>query len=431
MLLSSLTSSDEEPTSYTSASKEPKWREAMSEEFHALLRNGTWKLVPYHSSMNLVGNKWVYRIKRNSDGSISRYKARLVAKGFHQREGIDYFDIFSATDPSLFIFKQGGVLLYCLIYVDDILVTSNSPAYESKLLTSLASEFSIKDLGPLHFFLGIEATPHGNGLLLSQNRYIQDLLTRAGMTDCKPILTPMSTTSTDSGGALMTDPTKYRSIVGALQYVTLTRPDVSFAVNRVCQFMHSPTEDHWTQVKRILRYLKGTSTLGLFLEKSHNPTLQAFSDADWAGNSSDRRSTGGFAIFLGPNLLSWTSRKQKTVARSSTESEYKALADATAELIWLEALFKELHCPIRSSPILWCDNLGATYLTANPVFHARTKHIEIDFHFVRERVASRNLSVQFISTADQLADIFTKALPTARFQFMRDKLKVRQVSPST
>ena len=282
------------------------------------------------------------------------------------------------------------------------------------------------------FFLGIEVVRNSAGLLLSQNRYIKDLLLKAGMVDCKPVQTPMAMTKdSDSGGAPHPDPTQYRSIVGALQYVTLTRPDIFFAVNKVCQFMQSPNTDHWIMVKRILWYLQATADHGLHIRRSTSRSLQAFSDADWAGSGTDRHSTGGYAIFLGPNFISWASRKQKTVARSSTESEYKALADASAELIWLESLFQELGHPLHGPPILWCDNIGATYLSANPVFHARTKHIEIDFHFIRERVARHQLSVQFISTQDQLADILTKPLGTSRFRFLKDKLKIRAPDSSS
>lgn len=216
----------------------------------------------------------------------------------------------------------------------------------------------------------------------------------------------------------------YRSIVGGLQYLTITRPDLSFAINRVWQYIQAPTDAHWAAVKRILRFVKGTADQGLKFQTSTTDTLHAFSDADWAGCPDDRRSTSGFVILLGSNLVSWSSRKQQTVSRSSTEAEYKAIANLTAEVIWIPSLLKELRIFQSSAPVLWCDNLGATYLTANPMFHARTKHIEVDFHFVREQVARKAMEVLFISSKDQLADIFTKALSKAPFNCICNNLNL-------
>jgi hypothetical protein len=182
---------------------------------------------------------------------------------------------------------------------------------------------------------------------------------------------------------------------------------------------------YWSAVKRILRYIKGTIGIGLTISKATSNVLNAFSDADWAGSVGDKRSTGGFAIYYGPNLISWSARKQPTVSRSSTEAKYESLANATAGTLWIEALLAELGIKLQEPSCLWCDNLGATYLSANPVFHARAKHIEIDFHFVKERVASKQLRIQLVSTKEQLADGFTKALSAREFEKFRRNPNLR------
>ena len=177
-------------------------------------------------------------------------------------------------------------------------------------------------------------------------------------------------------------------------------------------------------MKRILRYVRLTVSYGLHLRPNSSAVLSAFSDADWAGCPDDRRSTGGYAVFLGPNLIAWSARKQATVSHSSTKAEYKAVADATAEIIWVQSLLRELRISPGHPPVLWCDNIGATYLSSNPVFHTRTKHIEVDYYFVRERVAQRLLCIKFISSKDQLADIFMKPLPQPQFVGCRRNLNL-------
>jgi hypothetical protein len=318
--------------------------------------------------------------------------------------------------------------MFILVYVDDIIVASSSPSATDALLKQLQRDFALKDLGDLHYFLGIEVKRKGSSLLLSQHRYASDILSRVHMSTCKPTPTPLCSSeklSLHVGEKLgPQDATQYRSVVGALQYLTLTRPDLCFAVNKVCQFLHAPTIVHWAAVKRILRYVQGTLGLGLTFTKSSSMMVSAFSDADWAGCPDDRRSTGGFAVYLGSNLISWSARKQATVSRSSTEAEYKALANAAAEVMWVHKILCELGVPHPRAGVLWCDNIGATYLTANPVFHARTKHIEIDYHFVREQVAKKQLDIRFVHSADQVADGFTKALPEKLLVKFRNNLNL-------
>lgn len=247
------------------------------------------------------------------------------------------------------------------------------------------------------------------------------------MTTAKPCSSPMSTTChlSASEGVQFSDPSLYRKVVGSLQYLSFTRPDLSFSVHKVSKFMQNPLDLHWQAVKRILRYLKHSISTGLFIAKSTSTAIQAFSDSDWAGDRDDRRSVGAYCVFMGSNLISWRCKQQATVARSNTEAEYKALADSASEIQWIQSLLSEINSRSTTSPVLWCDNIGATYLTVNPMFHARTKHIEIDFHYVRDQVQRKQLSVQFISSKDQLADSLTKPVAPRVFSSILNNLNVR------
>ena len=326
----------------------------------------------------------------------------------HHLEDLGF--IASTVDSSLFTFFNGATIIYLLIYVDDILVTGNDAAQISRFIAQLGSLFSMKDLGPLNFFLGMEVTRTPIAMYLSQSKYIMDLLRRTKMTDCKPSSTPAPAGRRLSlhEGEPLSDVTEFRSTVGALQYLIFTRPDIAFAVNQVCQYMHSPTTTHWAAVKRILRYLKATHDHGLVYTASPL-TLTAYADVDYAGDPDDRRSTGGYCIFLGSNLISWSSKKQRGVSRSSTEAEYCQLAYTSATLSWFRNIFRDLNIHL-SPPRLWCDNISAIAVASNPVYQARMRHVEVDYHYVREKVTRKEIVVGYVASTDQLADLLTKGL---------------------
>ncbi|OIT34754.1 retrovirus-related pol polyprotein from transposon tnt 1-94, partial [Nicotiana attenuata] len=269
-------------------------------------------------------------------------------------------------------------------------------------------------------------TQRPDGIILSQAKYVSDILAAHNMSDCKPVQTPMSSTVSlllkDDTPSV--DATLYRQVLGKLQYLSFTRPDISFAINKLSQFMHAPTQTHWSSVKRLLRYLQHTKNHGFQITSKTSPGLFMYADADWAGDINDRTSTLGYILYLGQNPISWSSKKQRTVARSSTEAEYRAIASALAEVNWVQKLLAELHVQLPDAPTIFCDNVDATYLCQNPVLHSRMKHIEVDFHFVRDQVQRKEVLVRHLHSADQLADTLTKPLPRLLFHQHLPKLKV-------
>ncbi|XP_028547409.1 uncharacterized protein LOC114578406 [Dendrobium catenatum] len=282
----------------------------------------------------------------------------------------------------------------------------------------------MKHLGPVHDFLGIKITKTKDTYFLSQRQYATAILQQMNLASCKPLANPTCTKfppSYSSDSSL--DPQLYRRSTGSLQYLTLTRPDIAYSVNQLSQHLHDPQPQHFFMLKRLLRYIQGTLAFGIPITKT-NLHLKSFSDADWAGDPDTRRSTSGYCSFLGDTIISWTVTKQHTVARSSTESEYRALAALTTDIIWLRRLLSEFGIDQTEPTEIFCDNTSAIALANNPVFHARTKHIEIDQKYVREHLQQNNIRLLPISTVDQTADIFTKALSTPRFLTLRNKLTV-------
>ncbi|XP_071708181.1 uncharacterized mitochondrial protein AtMg00810-like [Rutidosis leptorrhynchoides] len=365
----------------------------------------------------------------------SLYGLKQAPRAWYQRFA-DYVHtlgfLHSKCDHSLFVYKKGTNTAYLLLYVDDIILVTSSNDLHDFLMSRLATEFAMKDLGPLSSFLGISVDRCTNGLFLNQTEYARDIIERAGMTSCNSVSTPVDTNGKQSAslGAPYHDPRYYRRLAGALQYLTFTRPDISYAVQQICLHMHNPHETHMLALKRILRYLQGTLSLGLFISKSTSTSLVSYTDADWAGCPDIRRSTSGYCVFLGENLISWSSKCQPTVSRSSAEAEYRGVANVVAESCWLRNLLLELACPITKATMVFCDNLSAIYLSGNPVQHQRTKHIELDIHFVREKVSRGEVRILHVPTRFQIADIFTKGLPRILFEEFRSSLRIRETIAS-
>lgn len=359
-------------------------------------------------------HKSLYGLKHASRQWNQKLSSVILADGFTQ----------APSDHSLFVKCTSDVFLAILVYVDDILLIGSNDDAVVAFKDVLKAAFKLRDLGPAKYFLGFEIARNETGISINQRKYVLELLEDAGLLGCKPLSVPMEPnlkmSSTD--GDLLEDPSVYRRIVGRLLYLTHTRPDITYAVHKLSQYMSQPRSVHLQAANRILRYLKNDPGQGLFFSATEASQLTAFSDADWAACPDSRRSVTGYCIFLGDALISWCCRKQPTVSRSSSEAEYRAMADTTCELVWLTSLLRDLHCPPSDHATLFCDNQSALHIASNPVFHERTKHIENDCHVVRERLLSGFLKTLHVRTDNQLADVFTKAVQPGLFKHLLSKM---------
>lgn len=506
------------PISYEDAVSSPdhkQWEKAIQEELEALEKNNVWTLTKLPQDKNVIDSKWVFKIKRNQDGNISRYKARLCARGFNQKEGIDYNETYSPTvrydsirviislaakyklkikqfdiktaflygkleediylippeginvpddvvcklNKSLYGLKQSSrnwnltfnnfiksfgfiqnradscvykckykdTFTLLLIYVDDGLILSDSEEIMDEILHYLKGTFEITIHKP-SCFVGIEIIHEEDGsIFIHQSNYIKRMVKRFNLENAKPNSTPADphtnlTLNTESES--LTGKVPYREAVGCLMFTAVvSRPDIMYAVGIVSRFLAEHSSLHWNGVKRILRYLNNTHDYGIHYKSADNQSLLVgYSDADYANDTITRRSTSGYLFKTNNSIVTWCSQRQPTVSLSTTEAEYISLSDSVKEVLWLQRLLNDICDIIVSSTVIFVDNQSAIKLCHNSEFHKRTKHIDIKYHFIREKLQEGLIDVSFISTKHQLADILTKALSKQTFEYLRNEI---------
>eukprot|EP00253_Pinus_taeda_P036699 PITA_36699 len=377
----------DDPIHFEDAIKDKKWIEAMDEEMNAIERNKTWDLVELPKGKEVIGVKWVYKTKSNAEGKIERHKARLVVKGYKQQYGRDYEETFApvarmkTVRAVLSIAAQNKWKVYQMdvksAFLNGVLkeeVYVEKPlGYEKKgndnqLIKNFKSvmkeEFEMTDMGFLRYFLGIEVVQNEKGIFISQARYVDQVLSRFSMEECKAAITPtvMGLKLNREDSSKDFDPSLYKSIIGSLMYLTAIRPDIMYAVSLISRFMERPKEAHWQAAKRILRYVKGTKMFGILYNVSEHSDLVGYTDSDWAGSVDDRKSTSGYVFNMGSGAISWASKKQSIVALSTAEAEYVAATSAACQAVWMRRMLRSLGQEQAKATMIFCDNSSATAL---------------------------------------------------------------------
>ncbi|KAI0993507.1 Retrovirus-related Pol polyprotein from transposon, partial [Podosphaera aphanis] len=477
---------------------ENRWREAINKELLSLDQNHTWDVTDRPLKRNVVGSKWVFKIKRNADGSIERYKARLVAQGFSQVPGHDFDETFAPVarydslrillrisaqnkwipqqmdvnsaylygtlDEEIFMelppgyrtpgkcaklrkciygLKQSGrewyecisnsliakgfeittfdpcvfvhptEIVFISIYVDDILIFGPDNNFRQHLKTSIGNDFDCKDLGDAKYILGLEIIINSSGIRLSQQGYSKKILERFGFTNAHKVGTPLDPNVTlfkSTEEERLENVKEYQAIVGSLMYLVIgSRPDLAYTVTLLSQFSSCPNKSHLQAAKRTLRYLAATADWDLSYPSGTNKYLEVYADASYADDPHTRRSTSGYVLRLGDAAISWSRKQQRSVALSTTEAEYMAMSLAARQITWTKFGLTQLRQKFET--VLYTDNSGAQELARNPRIHGRSKHIDVHYHYVREKFNEGDFELLHVKSANNLADLLTKALP--------------------
>ncbi|GKD53874.1 putative ribonuclease H-like domain-containing protein [Tanacetum coccineum] len=474
--------SQEEPKRISKALSDPAWVEAIQEELLQFKLQKVWILVDLPKGHRAIGIKWVFRNKKDERGIVIRNKARLVAQGHTQEEGIDYDEVFSPVTrigairlflayvsfmgfedhdypekvykvekalyglhqapkawyetlanyllgngfhrgkiyQTLFIKKKKGDILLVQIYVDDIIFGSTKEELCTEFEKLMKDKFQMSSMGELTFFLGLQVKQNKDGIFISQDKYVDEILRKFNYSDVKSASTPVDLERplVIDGDGTDVDETLYRSMIGSLMYLTASRPDIIFVVCACARFQVTPKASHLLAVKRIFRYLKGKPTLGLWYSRDSPFELVAYTDSDYARATQDRKSTTRGCQFLGNRLISWQCKKQTVVATSTTEAEYVAAASCCAQVLWIQNQLLDYGYNFMNTEI-HIDNNSTICIIENPVQHCKTKHIEIRHHFIRDCNTKKLIQMVKIDTEHNVADLLTKGFDAGRKQTMR------------
>ncbi|GJT72396.1 putative ribonuclease H-like domain-containing protein [Tanacetum coccineum] len=408
--------------------------EAMQEELLQFKIQKVWTLVDIPYGKKAIGTKWVYRNKKDERGIVVRNKARLVVQGYKQEDGIDYDEVFApvARIEAIRLFLAYASFMNFLVYqmdvksaflygtideevyviqpLDDIIFGSTKKSLYTDFEHIMHKRFQMSSMGELTFFLGIQVKQKEDGIFISQDKYVGEILKKFGFSSIRTASTPMDTNKAltkDEDGEDV-DIHLYRSMIGSLTYVTSSRPDIMFSVCACSRFQVQPKVSHLNAVKRIFRYLKGRPKLSLWYPKDSPFILEAFSDSDYAGASLDRKSTTGGCQFLGSRLISWQCKKHTVVANSTTEPEYIAASHCCGQVLWIQNQMLDYGYNFMQTNI-HVDNESAICVVKNPVYHSKIKHIEIRHHFIRHSYEKRLIEMVKIHTDSNVVDLLTKA----------------------
>ncbi|GJR73779.1 putative ribonuclease H-like domain-containing protein [Tanacetum coccineum] len=471
--------SGEEPKKVIQALKDLSWIEAMKEELLQFKLQQVLTLVDLPYGKRAIRTKWVYRNKKDERGIMIRNKARLVTHGYTQEEGIDYDEVFAPVarieeirlflayalfkffvvyqmdvksaflygkideevyvyqplgfedlefpdkvyknghiDKTLFIKRIKSDILLVQVYVDDIIFGSTKKELCTDFEKLMHKKFQMSSMGELTFFLGLQVTQKDDGIFISQDKYVDEILKKFGFSTVKTTSTPMETSKPllKDAEAEDVDVHLYRSMIGSLMYLTASRPDIMFVVCACARFQVTPKVSHLHAVKRIFRYLKGQPKLGLWYPKDSPFDLEAYTDSDYAGASLDRKSTTGGCQFLGRRLISWQCKKQTIVANSTTEAEYVVVSSCCRQVLWIQNQLLDYGYNFMNTKI-FIDNESTICIVKNLVFHSKTKHIEIRHHFIRDSNEKKLIQMIKIYINHNVADLLTKAFDVGRFQY--------------